>query len=413
MKSSFSEFLKNEYIENSIEEENISLFLPYISWGYLMGIDGIPLTRIIMIVGDPASFKTTFLYYISRIFHFYGGNSVIVDTESNKYSLKDEMLYNIKDEKETVFNITKPSMEEWQSLIFGILSKYKSSKNKENVGPLMISVDSVIGGLDDRTYKKAEKDGFVSTGFSPQPNILSSLSKKLCRDLYESKNVTIFLTNHEKKYKDPLTGIVNVEYPGGFRIKFMSSSILSFSKIKGPVRYKNRIEYQVKITVRKNRFGPEKNCIVVPWIIREDCRCAYFDFIKADLDFLFNFLGQNKATMEYLEEKISKVINIKCVSGGPKGKIYYCKELGISKEDGLDGKKLMIELYKNDKIFNDLMDVLDIKRFKKFGEFDLIKFLNQEVKLKSDSKQVEENNDEEKIEEEDNNSDESELQQEE
>lgn len=377
MKESFSEFLKQEYIEHKNEQENYVLNIPYISLQWLFGINGIPLTRIIMVAGDPASFKSTFLFFLGRIFHYYKGNTVIVDTEANTFPCREEMLYKINDERESVFNITKPSMEDWQSFISEVLVEYKKSKKEDN-SPLMLAVDSVIGGLDEKTYKKAEKVGFVNPGFSPQPRILSDVSKKLCRDLYETKNVSVFLTNHEKKFSDPITGATIIEYPGGFRLKFMCSVILSFSRLKGPIKFKNRTEYLVKITTRKNRFGPEKNTIVVPWVIFNDKKIAFFDFIRADLDLLTNQTGMNKADKEIVENNIKEVVNIKAISGGSKGKLYYCKEIGLDKDSATNGRMLMKELYKSEGVYDELLKILNIKKFPNHYKYDIKEFLNQE-----------------------------------
>jgi hypothetical protein len=145
----------------------------------------------------------------------------------------------------------------------------------------------------------------------------------------------------------------------------MSSIIVELSKLKGSIRYSNRVENVIKFLVLKNRFGIEKMQVTIPWVYYygKNGNICFFDLAKADVLFLTNeMIGIPSDQLKLIYSKVKQVVNVKYSRSGRGGKLYYCDELGVSKNDALPYFDFVKKLWENESIMNDLRDVLQIRK---------------------------------------------------
>lgn len=362
----FMDFVKEKRkLDNNgcvLESNESVLSVPSITLQYLLCINGIPLGRVIEIVGESSSNKSSLIYFLARLFASANGFAAILETEGTTYSNKKEALVDYED---NVYSVLVTSIEDWQGEIFEVIKRYKKDfENLSEAPPLMLAIDSIIGTLDDRSQEKIFKDKCIKPTFSSQPRQISEFLKFVCSNIV-GLNATLFLVNHEYKFNDPITGVLHRTIPGGERQKYMSSIIIELSKLKGSIRYSNRVENVIKFLILKNRFGIEKMQVTIPWVYYygKNVNICFFDLAKADVLFLTNeMVGIPSDQLKLIHSKVKQVINVKYAKSGRGGKLYYCDELNISKNDALPYFDFVKKLWENETIMNDLRDVLQIRK---------------------------------------------------
>lgn len=339
----------------------IAIKFPSLILRVLFQNDGLPLGKIIHIVGEEATFKSTLALEISRWHINYGGIGILLHTESRlNHSLIDGVL---KEHKEKFFSSTCDYLEEWQAMLLEFTERL-GKKGQEVV--TCITVDSVLGVNSEKTIKDIMKSGFASARFAVEANLISTYLRTINSVLY-SRPHTICLINHRKfrpNLNNPYGGVEKASL-GGNEIRYAASFEIettatgSNKQVLGPVT-----TYKMGLKLDKNTFGQDGIQISVPihFVNHPDGCDVTFDWHAATTFFLAKCDNVKPIPSQTRLKAISDLIPVKVRPGGRKGELFYSEAIGIDKDNAISATEFGMALEERQDILNAIYEILGISR---------------------------------------------------
>jgi RecA/RadA recombinase len=354
------EELCNEGVLEQYGSNTLCIKVPSLAFRYLIQYEGLPLSKFILVTGPHASYKSTLCLEIAKWHLELGGEAVLFDTEGASSTLHQAVLGQAIFAKEYQF------MEDWiDALVRRVVPKFKQAINAGVHAPVCFIIDSIIGSESKKTSNKLEEDVNTLSSYPLEAKLLSGFLKHK-NSILLNYPFTLLATNHIKESINPYGGPEKY-IPGGRALTYHAQLILEMHKEKAPELKSDSYESALRITVTKNRFGPEKNSIIVPFVIKqagihETILVARFLWNTATVKMLHEGAGFNIRIKDKLLNKIRSVINIESKSAGSKGIRYFCKELGVSRESAISAEELGKMIESNQQLLEELYKVLMIRK---------------------------------------------------
>lgn len=338
------------------ESAIVGLPLPALSTRMLFGMTVLPFERVIQVIGEEGSCKSTFLAELARWFITYGGLAAIVETENKdipamRNAIGQQDAQYIRRVRVLPANSQGEWMErvmflarEWTTQCGGRLAAQKPSKQtsrfpgleEEDAAavkprraawtvPLLLGVDSLTAVNADETNA-----GIITTGrprrqFAVEANYLKSFMGVM-PSITRGKPIVIVATNHMKPRLDDYGNQV-LHTPGGKSMKFMES--LEVVMYRGSdIREAKRGGVELRIGVRKSSTGarPANMPVRLYWETRvcEDAKprlFAMFDWYAASIELLLMQHG-NKTRWNAIQDALGLTPQ--------SGKRIKSRELGLT-----------------------------------------------------------------------------------
>lgn len=339
----------------------ICIPVPAFSTRVLLQNEGFFLGKVIHIVGEESSFKSTFSLEIARWHLLSEGGAVIFETESRpvvdvqRAALSDENRYAC---------ISCSSLDEWQSGILYIIKEYQADSGKK---PLCMIVDSVLGCNTQDTIRKQESEGASGPRYATESRTIADYLRSHTNKLFSSL-MTLVLVNHRKmrpsgNFWSPQPVKSSL---GGSEIRFYSSYEFELSRQGDPKNSLNSLyQHEVTFKVLKNTFGIQDFILRCPVrFVKQGATLVSveFDWYTASINILTSDRFFNPPLSQANKKLIKEVCDIQAKSAGPRGTYFWCPQLGVSKENAVPPKELGRILEEHKDILDVLYDVFGIRR---------------------------------------------------
>jgi RecA/RadA recombinase len=252
----------------------ITLQLPSFALRYLFQQEGLPLNRIIGIVGEPESCKSSFLYELMRIFRLNNGVSVYLDTECKS---THELLYAIMNYDTKSCLIQRCStLEGWLSASIKAMNYFRekfSSCRDDEIRPVAVAVDSLTSCLEEKEFKRWTDETEPERRFPAQAYYISEYMRYMSKQILDYP-MAFFFVNHLKKAVSSIPGVVERRLAGGAAVRFHESIEIEMVR-----KHSGFSKAQTTRVVDGRKF----NCIEVELIIRKNSTAPH---AKIGVDFL-------------------------------------------------------------------------------------------------------------------------------
>jgi len=343
-----------------------ALPVPALSLRYLIQNEGLPLGFIYLVVGAPASFKSTFSIEIARWHRQCGGVNLLCEAETKPTPDLRNAILNW--DRQAIVVESCETMEDWQYRSYRYLQYVKEKCADEAVGktiPMSFIVDSIAGKVSQETSTKIEQRGYVGRHWSNEARIISEFladftSKLLCWPF------TFIGVNHLKLGTDPDTGLPVRSQKGGYAPKFHAAMEIELGKIGRGKELKDCTLFQLTFQTYKNSHGAERKRISVYlrlWY-QEDLPKQFrlhgrFEWWDASIRLLHEGWGLPKTQAARLVDIVSPIVRVEQMSDK---KRYWCTALDVPKSDAMTAHDLGMLLETRPDILTDLYGAMTINR---------------------------------------------------
>ena len=322
------------------------LCIPYFFPKLLFRLSCLPLGRIFHIIGEQASFKSTFAAELAR-WHLMGkGKAFFIDTEGKTaHHIYQSLLGNAFAESFIVRSVT--SLDSWMRVIVSCVEKIEQLLEKGGtIGPLALIIDSVAGTNSLQSLiEMKDKEHYCVDRFSREAKYISDFLRTISSRLSRLPMSLIFV-NH-KKVRIGQNFVPVKATLGGSEIRFYSSFELDLVKAKGDVYLDGTSDYRLSIMVEKNSYGASGIGISVPVVFnKEGVKFNWHAALVEWLESLSTDWVKAKKSSD-LEAKIKNIFDVSVRSGGRKGKLYYCDSIGITSDKAMPSEELGLFIEQN------------------------------------------------------------------
>ena len=363
------------YMAADHEAKQVGFRIPVFALRYLINNGVWPLQRMSSCGGPPKGHKSSFAYQLQRWVLDAGGLVTHIETENKATSDIQRSLVGPKymdpaspDKWRLTFVNTK-TINEWQQIISGSLSELKTmceaSNSKPSV-PIMYNVDTLMGTDTEEAMTRIQDTGEAQgRGFGDAAIIISKYLRATSSLLY-GYPVFLHFTHQEKNSIGMVGGKTRA---GGMAPDFYTSIDLQFS-LGGSSAYSTsyKIErvdvsgFNVKMKVRKSSIGPGDREIVVPFVWRySSVEVPATKTMRRQQDFQWDWHAAGAELLANLPARdLGDVMRVGSEMARS-GKVYWCKELGISESDPVSGTEFGTRLEAATELLTALENQLVIK----------------------------------------------------
>jgi hypothetical protein len=343
---------------------------------YLFKLEGFPLCRVYQMRGPRASYKTTFGTEIARWHRLYGGYGARVDTEHKDNPLLTDMLLGYDSKWFQTYSAR--SVEDWQTTVThwfeGVRKWCLRAQGPGRTVPVCMLVDSLAGNLSERTMKNIREAGHAVKRFPEEAASLTDYIKFIPQEIAGWPFTFIGINHRKLDLSSAALGVTKYRSPGGEGYGYHMSFGIDMEKVKTQ-QFADRFVATVRMLPEKNSYGPEYGKIEVdlsfwqqedrpegqedgPGIWRDYCRFEWW----AGSIYLLSGQFFNATQAELWQDKLKEVVDVHEKTGGPYGKLWWSKALGIDSSDAMPASDLGELLETRHDLLAQLYDILRIQR---------------------------------------------------
>jgi len=329
--------------------------LPSLGLRFLFQQEGLPLGRIVHLVGDEASFKTTFSAEIVRWHMMNAGGGITLHTEGRP---NEDVLNGVFGElADKHAMITCQALEDWQGYLIGITKQLR-----EDPGLLCCVVDSILGSAARSSIEDVESNGFASSRFATEARLIADFLRSFTRSLVELP-MTLVIINHRKirpsgvPYAPPQKTSL-----GGNEIRYYTSFEVEMSRSAVEKTLTSDSYFDVTLKTTKNTYGRPEISITVPVVITGNPPTVIFRWCSVTASLLTDFSGIKPHPSAAFVKQLKEVINVESRRAGSKGLRYYSQDLGIAAENAVTDEELELAIEERADLLEPLYGLLGIAR---------------------------------------------------
>lgn len=317
---------------------------------YLIDLEVIPLQSIIVLAGEPKSYKTSALLELCRmpmILEDPPGFGVVINTEGKWSNSKAESM--LRHNSDQIIIYQAASIQEWQQVastqlkfLKDTIDKKESIKNKKSktaedkelldmvIPPMFVGIDSLTGSQTDNIKDKVHAAGHGEKTFQDRSLVNWQWFNTWSSDLV-GLPASVIITQHLKaKIDGNPTGLPIMVTSGGTGGSFMCSLEIRTKKIKEI----SKADYEgarLKWQTYHSSLGRDRRAIEIEYIETYDesgSQIAYFDWDTALVDCIMEHKSE-KLYRDRIQECVGNIVEY---SKKGVGSVYTCDALGIDKE---------------------------------------------------------------------------------
>jgi len=345
------------------EHDEIAVMpVPSLAIRYLLQSVGWPMARGVEVVGEEASYKSTFAIEIARWHFLCNGRGVLLEVEDKPTpDLRNATLhYDTRKLQVETCN----SLESWQRAAMFYAHEFKKQCGRANgpgpTIPLVIIVDSLMARACEETQNKVRERGYAKRDFAMEANLLKTWMLCFPGELV-GWPFTFLGVNHMKPGTDS-QGNRTRNIPGGKSTKFQESLQIELSQGKVTERV-NDMEVQVRMVTYKNSYGKGKVSIQVPLRFWHEQGSdgisrlyAKWEWWTATTNLLVGSAGLSAAAAARVQSRTKNVIDIH----EKKKDEYWSNRLGIPSSDPVTAHEFGVLIGNDLPFLLELYDALGI-----------------------------------------------------
>lgn len=269
-------------------ECDIGWRLPTLSLRYLFQNNCLLFGRILHVVGEEKSGKTSFCFDLIRRFMGFGIVAYI-ETEGklDKYKLRSFLYSKSKQDLDSFLYIYE--VDNLDDCISSVLEIFELLKDHLQI-PLLLIIDSIRGVTGEDIIKSAMESGTIDRNM-PVDALKITKFLEIIRPYIRNKPYIVIITNHLKKQKNPYNPYMSVTTTGGGKaLAFLSSWKLEVSRED---TNKTLTSYSIfnTFTILESNICEQNRSITVPIVYTKDDKgrdIAFYDWEAASISL---FLG--------------------------------------------------------------------------------------------------------------------------
>lgn len=311
--------------------------LPYFCLRYLFQRTTFPFSRTTVLYGEPGCNKSSFLYWLYRLFADIGGMYLHLEVETkDSPANRLAMLGHPKADKDPGYTKSCQLMDEYQTYT----KKYIDWLCKafiDNLPPFIIGIDSLMGKMTESAAKVVDdREGVTGKRYASEALSLSDWFKYIPKYLFK-RPFCLVGVNHDKPKPGQYANMVLHTMPGGLAPVFSSTYRILFSKVKTiPQNAAGVTINHIKMVMDRNSIASGKLPIFVDigfWSeVGKNSKgkivsrtCTAWNWHKASAELLLSISNDNGARSKVVDE----LIDIKKHTGN----LYSSPNLGIPRSD--------------------------------------------------------------------------------
>jgi hypothetical protein len=401
-----------EYCDNGIgaagEVDNLVLGIPIpFAMEYLLQNSVFPLSRMIQLVGQEKSNKSSLTFEFARWFHLASGVNYLFENE-HKYSTDlAQSIFGYADEigVEVLGHHPCKSLQDWQQRMtftmqqlryamtgiapnkvkagFKDKGKKKKSSGDEpkkkdekfvplgRIYPILFILDSIAGSIDEEKSGKIDTAGFAERNFATEAMHNATYLKKICSD-FVNYPISLVVVNHLKKQKAENGSYIERIKPGGKLLNFQETFEIEMSKKEDLHYVDSRPDSpsldingnRLKLQVMRSSLGEEDRQIEVDFMWWNDWsqsqvldeqivrQYSAWKWSAATVDLLCKFEGERRAKL------FNNVVDVRKI----KDNEFWSKRLGIPQTNPISKDEMGTLIESTPEITSGLRDLLSIKQ---------------------------------------------------
>jgi len=344
--------------------------VPALSCRIVLQNEGLPLSRCYQLVGPAGSYKSTMAAEWARWHRLSGGGGFLKEAETKPTPDLRNSVINWDTQAIRVTDCD--TTEEWQTKTTKDTQfLQKRLEQKDMPGrtiPFCMIVDSLTGKPSERTRKNILETGHASPHFAIEAQLISDWLKAF-PGVIRDWPFTFIGVNHLKVNRDPLTGDIDYQVPGGQALKFHCAAIIELNRLGKIKEYATYKAATISMRTIKNSYGTDdaRICVRFKTWLQEDAPGVHrlhsrFEWWEASVLFLCDGYGISAAKQKTLLPKVHEVCDFHSKSGGSAGKLYWSKRLGVPSSDAMPPHDLGLELEKHIDVLSELYPILGVQR---------------------------------------------------
>jgi len=200
----------------------------------ILGVGGLPTSRVVEIAGDEGSGKTTFCMNIARNTIRNGGMVILLDMEGDWTPDRLRMVGFTDEDFARIRVLHKQFWEEYFEALYQLIENLRKKQQEDGLNiPITIVVDSVAFGLTKQQY-----DSMIASKHAPVAALASFFSQRLPLLEYWLRELPVLLLlinqfRQQLNLTSPyMQAIQPIETTGGRAIKYAASVRLTIKMLR-------------------------------------------------------------------------------------------------------------------------------------------------------------------------------------
>jgi RecA/RadA recombinase len=318
-------------------------------------LPGMPLGRVVFVVGPPGSCKSALTYEFARIYRMAGGGFSLIETEKKDSPILCKSISGY-DSRRRSWNYCS-TLEDWQSCLTGKLESMREAMDAHNPPrcyPWAFIVDSVAGVSTEKISGNVDKEGSASLNH-PQSAVILSTYLKCLGHWFDNYPFNVFFVNHLKRQPDSYGHMSIRNLQGGYAPRFHESIELEMELVGKQFDIRSGVRYEegkrLRISVAKNSLAAQGKPIEVDmkWFFENHpehgrLQRTYFDWEAAAIEYLV------KADLpRALRKELDSILDLNVIKKKNAEDLVWSEKLGISEDAPVSFRQAgkLIELDKN------------------------------------------------------------------
>lgn len=380
---------ENVFTGREAERLMICLPLPSLSARYFFQNEGLPLMKIIMVIGEQETFKSSLCDVIASWHRMTVklpkktirvGKAYKISVENKQWpELTSSLLGYDEGALDTFEAKTLDGAEDgWMPMLSKTMDAVKDQfepivvqgnkkgqakeGSKGRIVPTCFIVDPVMGALSESTGEKIEKAGAPSLSFPIEARKISDYMRWMPKRLYQWP-WTVLAVNHKKVSVSP-DKVVTISLPGGKALKFGESIEIDMRRCGRQFERVRDGEQGVLVHLEttKNSCGPraELDVEIVWWYDEDDVndmgqprQKTIFDWHSASIELLAGDWSETR------KKQIAEIVDLHVNRDSRR---CWSKALGIGEKSSVKWREAGAILEEHPEVLNALYNILGIRR---------------------------------------------------
>jgi RecA/RadA recombinase len=294
-------------------ERDVGWYLPALSLRYLFQNTCLIFGRIVHLVGEEKSGKTSICFdLINRFLSYYQGNGVAVYIETEGKFDKEKMFAFLRPlsnelKENNLFIYEVQTLDEW---IHAVLKVFQALEDRYDI-PLLLIIDSIRGVTSDEVIKNVSEGNLDRN----MPIDALKLTKflEVIRGYIKGKPYLLVMTNHLKKIKNPFNPYATTySIGGGKALSFLATWKLLIEKKDLTVNSVGS-HLQIEVSMMDSNISETGRAISVLaqhlWDDKGE-HYSYIDWEAASIDLLLN-----RISLKHVKNIIDDILKMNTVVG--------------------------------------------------------------------------------------------------
>jgi hypothetical protein len=327
---------------------------------YIIGVDVLPLSRSMSVVGPPGSMKSVVSWFIAKL--FLESKGLVVFLEAEHKSNWDQFRGVVGNDELIASNVIVQKIRTLDGMLAAMV-KYTQLYNEicpDKSVPLLIMIDSVSAVTSESNVKEMEKNLRTGDGYAAAHNAkaITEQFRAFVPNHIADNPITLLLINQEKEsMEQPVSSFMpkKKSEPGGIHKDFAASLTIAMSKGRDTsTKEFDRVGFNMK--TKKSSFSRTGKKI------QSDMTTCTTETDDLEVDFnwdecLVSILLDDKIMLKSVQKEICGVVK--------NGSSYNCLKLGLK---DVSAAEVGAAIHNNPEMVEKLRRALRIRKKRKFGE---------------------------------------------